>query len=449
MTKGSFKNNRKDAANDSNIIIILDGVERFVEPEHQKDQKKESILNYWLPKTFPPRVKVIVTVEPGTKASAIFKANGCRKIPLSIPKDFVDGVLLKVIERECFVKLEQVRSTTAVVKRLQERGKPTQFLKILIYCFMPYSTPNLIDYSTIDRKRVYKIYEDFRPEEVFGLQDLASLSCFILQYFSSRIVKAEIFKEIMLVLSVTQKGLTVEELIRLSMASQDDLRVIFLVFRVFFMNYEGFWKNNSDIFRKAVFDFYKVDVQNVHADIAKTMAKTPNSIRKLEEETYHLYHCKDFFVLKQVVSNIENFLLLFNPINKYELCRYWQALEAHGYDPVVEFNKAVELFEMNYQPTSEDLFRIILQISRFFKEISDFETTRTPEFRHPWIKSKTFLAKENDLKIMKFIEEHYGKKAGDNPLEEDLLEDSSIPIGKLKKKQTSQEEMKAPNSRIK
>lgn len=38
---------------------------------------------------------------------------------------------------------------------------------------------------------------------------------------------------------------------------------------------------------------------------------------------------------------------------------------------------------MHYHPTSDDLFRIITQISRFLREFSDFETYYTPEFRHP------------------------------------------------------------------
>lgn len=32
---------------------------------------------------------------------------------------------------------------------------------------------------------------------------------------------------------------------------------------------------------------------------------------------------KTYFKLKEIVSAIENFLLLFNPNNKYDLCRYW------------------------------------------------------------------------------------------------------------------------------
>ncbi|CAK67173.1 unnamed protein product (macronuclear) [Paramecium tetraurelia] len=122
----------------------------------------------------------------------------------------------------------------------------------------------------------------------------------------------------------------------------------------------------------------------LHDTIATTIDKiTPNSIRKLEEQTFQLYSAKNYFSLKEVISIIENFLLLFNPSNKYDLCRYWQSLEENGFDPVLEYNKAVEGFQIHYHPSSEDMFRIILQISRFLKEFGDFETRNTPIFRHP------------------------------------------------------------------
>jgi len=124
----------------------------------------------------------------------------------------------------------------------------------------------------------------------------------------------------------------------------------------------------------------------LHAEVADVLQKTPNSIRKLEEQTYHLFMSKSYFKLKESIANIENFLLLFNPNNKYDLCRYWQVLETKGFDPATEYNKSFEGFELHYRPDAEDTFTIILQISRFLKEFSDFETEYTPEFRHPPIK---------------------------------------------------------------
>lgn len=85
-------------------------------------------------------------------------------------------------------------------------------------------------------------------------------------------------------------------------------------------------------------------IRSLHEEIADHLNKTPNSIRKLEEQTYHLFMARAFFKLKEIISTIENFLLLFNPHNKYDLCRYWQKLEEQGFDPVIEYNKAIEGF---------------------------------------------------------------------------------------------------------
>lgn len=67
-------------------------------------------------------------------------------------------------------------------------------------------------------------------------------------------------------------------------------------------------------------------------------------------------------------------------------------------DPVNEYNKGLESFEMHYSPKAEELFTIILQICRFLKEFSDFETKATPEFRHPYIKGKVVQNKVSNQK---------------------------------------------------
>lgn len=74
-------------------------------------------------------------------------------------------------------------------------------------------------------------------------------------------------------------------------------------------------------------------------------------------------------------------------------------MEENGFDPVTEYNKAIEEFEMHSHPNNEDMFRIILQISRFLKEFGDFEIFLTPEFRHPPIRGG------QDLKEIGILEE--------------------------------------------
>ena len=127
--------------------------------------------------------------------------------------------------------------------------------------------------------------------------------------------------------------------------------------------------------------------------------------RILEEITNHYFLAQDYASLKQTIATIDNFLLLFNPHTKYDLCRYWQVLEEKNYDPVVEYSNGLELFDMHYSPKPEELFTIILQISRFLKEFSDFETSNTPKFRHPFIKGKIAEKRRIEDNVMVGIED--------------------------------------------
>ena len=52
--------------------------------------------------------------------------------------------------------------------------------------------------------------------------------------------------------------------------------------------------------------------------------------------------------------------MFYNPFNKFVLYRYWQTLGIHGFDPVLEYNKAIEGFQAHYHPPIDDIFRIII-----------------------------------------------------------------------------------------
>ena len=57
----------------------------------------------------------------------------------------------------------------------------------------------------------------------------------------------------------------------------------------------------------------------------------------------------------------------------------------------------MERFLNNYYPTPEDTFKIIFQLSLFFKEYSEFENSKTPKFRHPPIRGEAELLREISL----------------------------------------------------
>lgn len=123
-------------------------------------------------------------------------------------------------------------------------------------------------------------------------------------------------------------------------------------------------------------------------DIADSLVKPTTDLRNLEERCFHLHRAntpKSYFSLKETLSNIENFLLFFNPINKFNFSFYWSVLIDKNYEPVIEFNKSIEFFTLRYLPDTQTTFQIFFQVAVFLKEFSDFEKPDQPSFRHPHI----------------------------------------------------------------
>ncbi len=101
-----------------------------------------------------------------------------------------------------------------------------------------------------------------------------------------------------------------------------------------------------------------------------------------------------------MISSIEVFSVLYNPATKHQLAQSWQILEQFNlmeatsnnssvrkiqfkYDPVAEYNKSLERFVQRYNPNNDEIFIILIQLTRFLRELADFETPSTPQFKHP------------------------------------------------------------------
>lgn len=231
------------------------------------------------------------------------------------------------------------------------------------------------------------------------INDEQTLLTFVIELFCDRLLPRSQLMELLSILCLTHKGLTEVEILKASKISQKDLSRVLNIFSNFTMCFKGYWVCSNEIFRHAVERMYygKPEVRKeIHKRIADALEKTPSCVRKLEEQTYHLYCAGDNFTLKQIIATVENFLMLFNPMTKFDLFRYWQDLETLGYDPVTEYNKGIEMFDSHYDPEPDKLFMIILQVCRFLKEFSDFETDFTPSFRHPSIKGKIGVIRKSD-----------------------------------------------------
>lgn len=164
--------------------------------------------------------------------------------------------------------------------------------------------------------------------------------------------------------------------------------------------YQLQWRIDDKEFRRYVKHSVVSSEERVtmHMHISSSYQVTMDkNILLLEERIYHLYKAKDFSGLKQFLADIEHFLFLYNPFTKRNLFLYWRQLEKAGFEPVIEYSKAIDSFEVRANPTSYNLLQIILQLSRFFKEFADFEEGDMPDFKHPHVLNKHFLRGEAEF----------------------------------------------------
>lgn len=118
-------------------------------------------------------------------------------------------------------------------------------------------------------------------------------------------------------------------------------------------------------------DFGGEKQKTYRVSIARCIRNDSLRLRGLEEAVYQLLLSESYSELKEIISRVENFAMLYTPLSKDLLCQCWVRLEQlEQYDPVFEYNRAVEAYTSHYYPKEEDLYRILFQLCMFFKEYS-------------------------------------------------------------------------------
>lgn len=135
---------------------------------------------------------------------------------------------------------------------------------------------------------------------------------YILEFYETRLMPKEKFIKTCIVLNITFKGLSHSEMIRIVKYGKFEWEKLIAIFKSFFFVYRGYWKVSNELFKKAVSIRYsksETEYRAIHMEIVDALEPTQNSVRKQEEITSHLYRAKKYNDLKQVLSNIETFLL--------------------------------------------------------------------------------------------------------------------------------------------
>ena len=97
---------------DGDLIIIIEGVNLFVEP----GQDWEVDLKFWLPRELPPRVKIILTIEEGSHNIAYLKKIGCRFLHLRDQTESKMELLDCFAKRQFFCEKSFAESTIDILR---------------------------------------------------------------------------------------------------------------------------------------------------------------------------------------------------------------------------------------------------------------------------------------------------------------------------------------------
>ena len=186
-------------------------------------------------------------------------------------------------------------------------------------------------------------------------------------------------------LAVNRCGLTIEELARICSHSESVLRVL-EVFSVCLFSYDDLWMVNNDVFSKVIIRKYYPNPCELHLNIIESLNNYKTTVRTVLERVYHYKESKEWMALKDCLCTLEIFSIMYTPQYRLELFTCWIRLNEHHFDPVQEYNKALEHFVEQNTPKNQEIFIILVQFCRFFKEFSDLEISETCEFRHPPLK---------------------------------------------------------------
>ncbi|KAM3141543.1 hypothetical protein pb186bvf_006407 [Paramecium bursaria] len=345
------------------IIIILQGVDNF------KDENGEVRVSSWLPKQFPDSIRLIVSAKKSSKAYEYYHSQGATIMTL-------DDDLERIVE--VMKKNNQLYLTYMdVQEKLRKQYKFSKYFIMLL-------NNQQEEYTSVINLIKQQTFSNF----------IQICTSSYLQIFNT-----EAQQQLLQIFNLIHKGLSEQEIVKICQTDETQLHLFINFFKPCLLEFDGFFR----IYILELKDSIIIS-QNLYKRYIKILEHQPNSHRRLLELTYHNYKLKRYFKLKELIINVENFLILWNPYNKFELCHFWEILEQNGYDLVNEYNKGIEHFQALYRPQSEALFLIMLQICRFLREFSNFETDKTPDYRHPQLKGQQ--SEYQDVGLYQELKQH-------------------------------------------
>ena len=289
----------KSVVYDGKIIIVLEGLEYFKDFETQR----ESNIKFWLPKSFPKNVRIIVTASKDSKSFEHLSKLQCEKISLKPDISMMEAILNKIQSKQFLCEKEHQEKLTKILndKVLNRKVESTMYFKAATSMLSPYPTEGVIEYDDVDNQKINEIvtsYDLSRLEDINTIEELVNE---LVSFFEKKLIKPAIFKNLLSYLAVTFKGLKLEEIEKLTGINYDEWKLVLCFFKSFFFTHKGLWKIRNQVLSKVVKERYvnsEEKAKDIHLNIANVIEDEVFTLRILEEKTNHYYIAKEYNMLK-------------------------------------------------------------------------------------------------------------------------------------------------------
>ena len=370
------------------IILIFDGIERY------RDSSGKEETPDWIPTESPNGVYLVYVVSQESRSFKILMNKA--KLTLTIGKlnaHVRDQMLAAVLENYPLDEMEKMEMRVKWTSQLiatDERCANALFTSLLL---------NLLFVKSMQ-------FPLFPIELVEKCGNSEALFIAAMDFYCT----TDVLKKVLACLALTRSGLTEDELKILTGVQFEQFYDMVAIFSVFISSYQGLYQICVDSFREIVLQRLILNPVAFHLDIADVVESQRFTVRNVQEQVHHLYESGNWMRLKDKLVSLEVFCVLMTPDYKLELAMYWQKLESCHFDVVQEYNRSLELFVENNHLGNQELFVLVVQFCRLFKELTDFETELTPEFKHPHLRGQFELKEINLLEEVRSIPGMYSEK---------------------------------------
>ena len=128
---------KQKISSEAKIILVIDRVDRFIDPS----ESKEANIAFWLPKELPDKVRVIVTCDRNSESFAYFEKNKARILEINEDIEITSFMVKRNEEKDQFIEPDiRARLMECYNGFGENLKKDCKFVEAFLSAFLP--TPN-------------------------------------------------------------------------------------------------------------------------------------------------------------------------------------------------------------------------------------------------------------------------------------------------------------------